>query len=375
MATSSARGVGMSEGTLYLMLEDALARPELLAPPPAVVPRLAWAGRLTGLGSEPKFGKSTLTGQAVACLSRGVPFLDEPLAPARTLWIALDEPLADVVRRLADFGATGNVALVTQRPGMAELLNMIRDLEAKLLVVDTITEFAAGLVEDGNSGQQWQPIYAGLRNVLTATGCAGLVLDHTGKSNPHSLVGSLQKSAGCDLVLTMEGKEDSPNVRHIRARGRIPCSNFSIIWDGERNSLHMGELSLETRVYHVVVATGGLSKTKIRERVTGKGKAVDAAIDGLERRGMIEDRGGTGGHAYHVKRENPGTGPGRGWDRPPLELLSDVGHSGTGLGQGSGQPPLSHPLRGVVGTGVRKTAVSEDEIERLAIASEAGPAA
>jgi hypothetical protein len=360
----------MSQGAGYLMLEEALARPELLAPPPAVVPRLAWAGRLTGLGSEPKFGKSTLTGQAVACLARGVPFLDEPLARARTLWIALDEPLADVVRRLADFGATGNVALVTQRPGMAELLKMIRNLEAKLLVVDTMTEFAAGLVEDGNSGQQWQPIYSGLRNVLTETGCAGLVLDHTGKSNPHSLVGSLQKSAGCDLVLTMTDTEDSPNIRSIRARGRIPCSNFSIAWDGERNSLHMGELSLETRVYHVVVATPGLSRTKIRERVTGKAKLVDAALDALERRRLIEDRGGTNGHAYHVKRENPGTGSGRGWDRPPLELVSDVGHCGTGAGQGSGQTPCPYPLTGVGRDRVRNTGESEEETERLAIEAE-----
>lgn len=359
----------MSEGTAYLMLEDALARPELLAPPPAVVPRLAWAGRLTGLGSEPKFGKSTLAGQAVACLARGIPFLDEPLTAAMTLWIPLDEPLADVVRRLADMGATGNVAFVTQRPGMAELQQMIQELNAKLLVVDTITEFAAGLVEDGNSGQQWQPIYSGLRNVLTATGCAGLVLDHTGKSNPHSLVGSLQKSAGCDLVLTMAGTEDSPNVRHIRARGRIPCSDFSIAWDGERNSLHMGELSLETRVYHAVVAKPGLSLTKIRERVMGKGKTVDAAVEGLKRRGMIEDRGGDNGHAYHVRAENSGTGPGRGWDRPPLELLGDAGQGGTGAGQGNGQTPCPYPLTGVGRDRVSDTAVSEEETERRAIAA------
>jgi hypothetical protein len=71
----------------------------------------------------------------------------------------------------------------------------------------------------------------------------------------------------------------------------------------------MGELSLETRVYHVVVATPGASRSKIRERVTGKARAVDAAIDALERREMIEDRGHAGGHAYHAKGQNPGTGP------------------------------------------------------------------
>jgi hypothetical protein len=357
----------MSNAPAYLMLEDVLTNRELLDPPPVVVPRLAWEGRLTALGSEPKLGKSTLLGQAVAAYVQGRPFLDEPLARGVAVWLALDEPLGDCVRRLAGFGARSGVALVTVRPQVGELEQIIRDVGAKLLVVDTVTEFAAGIVEDGNAAHQWAPLYAQLRALLQRTACAGVLLDHTGKGNPNSLVGSLQKSAGVDQVLTMAGTPDSPNIRHLRTRGRIPCSDFSLSWDGERNTLHTGELSLDTRVFHAVSATPGLSRSKIRERISGKATAVDGAIDALERRGMIEDRGSTGGHAYHVRVPNAGTGSGQGRDRGGRETESDAGQGGTGSGQGAGQPLLSHTLRVCGGQGVGE----DEEIERKAIEEEA----
>ena len=349
----------------YLMLEDALQRPELLEPPPNVVPRLAWEGRLTGLGSDPKAGKSTLLGQAAAALVQGIPFLDEPLAAARVVWLGLDEAPADYVRRLAGFGAQRGVALVAHRPRFDQLETIIRDLDAKLLVVDTVTELAVGLVEDGNSGHQWAPIYSGLRGILQRTGCAGVLLDHTGKANPHSLVGSIQKMAGCDVVLTMTTPDKAtPNIRHIQARGRIYCPDFSLCWDGERNTLHTGELSLETRVYHAVVASPGISTTRVRSAVGGKAGAVDTALKALAYRRMIEDRGGAGGHQFYVVSKNDGTGPGQGWDRPPLESLSAVGQGGTGLGQGLGQAPLSPPSTRVWGTGVSQPAISDEEMDR-----------
>lgn len=361
----------MTEAPRCYRLEDLLQNPRLLEPPPVIIPRLVWEGRLTALGSEPKLGKSTLVGQAVAALVQGERFLDEPLTAAPALWLALDEPLGDTVRRLHGLGATAGVLLMVERPGLTELEQLIRDHGARVLVVDTVTEFASGYVEDGNAGMQWQPLYAALRGVLQRTNCGGIVLDHTGKGNPHSLVGSLQKEAGVDLVLTMSKADDSPTVRHIRARGRIPCSGFSLSWDGERSVLHTGELSLETRVYHVVVDEPLISRTRLRDRVVGKAKAIDGAVEALIRRELIEDAGNGNGHAYRVKPKTPGQGPGQGWDRPPLELLSDVGQRGSGSGQPQGQPPLSPSLRKTVGDRVLDRVLTDEEIEREAIASEA----
>src|SRR5215218_2310626 len=96
-------------GGTYHRLEDLLARPELLEPPPVVLPRLAWAGRVTLLASPEKTGKSTLVGQAVAAKAQGKDFLGEPTERGSTLWLALDEPLNDVVRRFVRYGARDHV--------------------------------------------------------------------------------------------------------------------------------------------------------------------------------------------------------------------------------------------------------------------------
>ena len=71
----------------YYQLRDLLQRPELLHPPPVVVPRLAWEGRITLLAAPEKPGKSTLLGQAVAAVAQGHDFLgDPPVEQGVTLW-------------------------------------------------------------------------------------------------------------------------------------------------------------------------------------------------------------------------------------------------------------------------------------------------
>lgn len=62
----------------WFTLEELARRPELLAPPEAVVPRLAWEGRLTLLAAREKTGKSTLVRSAIAAKVTGRDFLGEP---------------------------------------------------------------------------------------------------------------------------------------------------------------------------------------------------------------------------------------------------------------------------------------------------------
>ena len=281
-------------------LEDLLLRPELLEPPPVVIPRLAWRGRLTALGSAPKMGKSTLVGQAVAAFVQGEPFLDEPLAVGRVLWLALDEPIGDTVRRLVQHGAQGGVWLMQERPDPETLEGILTEEQIQLLVIDTVTEWAAGLVEDHNASGQWQPLYQQLRAVLQKTDAGGVLLDHTPKGNAEVLAGSLQKMAGVDLVLTMTTSPESPNVRTIRGRGRVPCTDFTVVYDGERSTLRTGELSLDTRIFHQIAQRPGIGLAALRERMGVRGEAVDRAVTALQRRGMVEDRGHRGARAFHI---------------------------------------------------------------------------
>src|SRR5262245_2458486 len=83
-------------------LREYLEKPELLVPPPSVVPYLAWAGRHTLLAGKEKCGKSTLLRDAAHHLATGTPFLGENVQTKPTLWLCLDEPVADLVRGLAE---------------------------------------------------------------------------------------------------------------------------------------------------------------------------------------------------------------------------------------------------------------------------------
>lgn len=307
-----------AERVTRIELRDALRNPDLLRGPATIVPRLAWDGRVTALGSAPKDGKSTLLGQAVAALVRGEDFLGEPVQAGNVVWLALDEPLGDAVARLHSFGATDGVTFFTERPSADELKSTIADKKAQLLVVDTLTEFVGGVVEDGNHQAQWQPVLKELRGIAQDTGCAVVLLDHTGKSNPHSLLGSTQKAAGVDLIVTMTCDASKPNVRHFKAKGRVPCSAFSLIWDGERNTLGNGEHSLETRVYLAIQSEAGCSTSKLRSKVGGKACLVDKTIEQLVSRGWVRDEPTYSasrqviGHFYSAILPSDRTGAGQG---------------------------------------------------------------
>jgi AAA domain-containing protein len=148
-----------------LRLADLLADPALLAPPAALLPRLAWAGRVTLLASAEKLGKSTLAGQAAAALVTGGRFLGEAVATSPVLWFALDEPLGDLVRRLAAYGARDEV-FVCQQPATADQLEqLIRTTAAQLVVVDTLLEYFAGTVQDPNQAAHWLAPLKALRDV------------------------------------------------------------------------------------------------------------------------------------------------------------------------------------------------------------------
>jgi hypothetical protein len=230
------------ERCAHLLLSDLLAQPELLEPPAVILPHLAWEGRVSLLASEEKLGKSTLAGQAVAHLVRGAGFLNG-LAPARAvLWLALDEPLPDLVRRLHRFGARSAVAIMTERPSALVLQQIAEELGAGLIVVDTLSEFADGLVEDQNAAEQWTAPLRLLRSVAQTTGAGVLLLHHTNRSTG-KYRGSSQIGAGVDAILEMAADSADPMVRVVKSRGRVCLETFRLRYSEEHGyELEGGEL-------------------------------------------------------------------------------------------------------------------------------------
>jgi hypothetical protein len=335
----------------FFLLQELIQHPALLRPPPVVLPRLAYAGRSTLLAGREKSGKSTLLGQAAACLTTGQSFLDEPLAPGNVLWLCLDEPKGDLVRRLVGYGATEGVVSCEERPSFPELEDAINEYMVRLVVVDALMNFASGLVQTPSQPTEWVPIFEGLNGILRRTGAAAVITHHTDKAG-RGYADSRQIGASVDLILEMTKHDTDKTVRKVAAAGRVRVSDFSMRYVEPWYQLEDGELTVEMKVYRAIESNPGIGTVKLRAAVGGNASEVDTAVRGLTRSLAIEDRGDGKVHRYHVRPLSVQSGPGQPSrqpspenaksfetaDRQPSDSLLD-------------RPPCPPPYRGVGGQG------------------------
>jgi hypothetical protein len=190
--------------------------------PVAVLPHLAWGGRLTLLAAREKDGKSTLVGGAVAALTRGAPWLGQPCAPVGpVLWLHEESP-DDVIGRLQQFNADLNKVRLLRLPsdGAArDLAANVKHLRPGLVVVDSLVRYAAGRVTDPNSAVQWEPIMSELLTLAHTSRAAILVLHHAGKKDGEYR-DSTEIGAGVDMLIQMPGGLKG-NRQRLEAKGRI----------------------------------------------------------------------------------------------------------------------------------------------------------
>lgn len=224
--------------TLQQMLDD----PDGLKPPQAVIPRLAWAGRLVLLsGREKLSGKSTLLTAACAVASRAPlfpeweedeeHFLGEPVAPATVLWVSSDqEHAADIAARAVRFGAYPEGFSVLW-PGAEPL----KDLEAawhklgepNLVVIDTLAAFAHGAVEKAASSDGWPDIMQPLLR-CARLGSAVVVLHHATKGPDSTYRDSTAIAAAVDQTIALKPVPDHVTWRKVESIGRLGRDEFTV---------------------------------------------------------------------------------------------------------------------------------------------------
>jgi len=308
-----------SDPALFVWFDDLRLRPELLDPPPIVIPRLAWRGRLTVLAADVKVGKSTLAGQGVAAMRTGRPFLDGLAARGNVLWLCLDEPMGDLVQRLESFGARGGIGIRDLAPTEEDLLQIMMEVCPILIVIDSLTEYLGSRrVESVYDPVQVQRALAPLRNLARQTDTAVLFLHHVTKASGKS-ADSRQIGAMCDVIVTMSEVSGEPSEREMECRGRgMPAAYRKYRLAYEECSYQLaggGELSVEARVLLAVQSDPGLSKNKVRTKVGGRKEAVDEALSTLEYRGGIVNRGTAQASAYYPSGSPEHLGGGHGGAR------------------------------------------------------------
>ena len=283
-----------SEQGLYL-LSDLFNRPDLLAAPRAVVPRLAYEGRITLLSAPRKSGKSTLVGAAVSALSRGDEFLGNPTTPGTTVWAVLDEPLGDLVRRFGAGQADGTQVFVAVPPCTTlDLIHYSRPQPdaspMTLLVIDAIGDLHARELESENDSTQVRRALAPLREFSRRSGTAVILLGHTKKSDGRARgAGAYEEVA--DLVLTLKVPENDAGVREVMAEGRVAVENFRFRLCPGGVELADHEPTLFEQVESAVRSDPGSSTRKVAEMVPRRAEDVRAALAKLELAGRVRNLG------------------------------------------------------------------------------------
>lgn len=293
----------------YFYLSELFRRPELLEPPPCIVPRFAWEGRVTLLAAREKVGKSTLMGQAVAALAAApTEFMGEAIpGPHKTLWVGIDEPLGDIVRRLDRYDLNAptladRVAVRNLKPAAADLIRWIKEEDFRLIVLDHLTSYAMGRIEDTNKAIQYTPIMQELSGVARETGAGMVVLHHSAKGGGYR--DSTAIGAQVDVIIVMrrdlneqgeEGDEQNGLKRHFTCAGRVPVSHaFTTEYQGGYQMLMQSGLPLDQQILRYVGANPGCSGRDVRGAVGGRTLAVTEKLAELARNGLLCDRGTTG---------------------------------------------------------------------------------
>jgi len=222
-------------------LAEILKDPRATQPPAAVVPGLAWAGRITLVAAREGVGKSTLFSAAAAAVTTGAAFLGDPCARGSVLWVLVEEHLNDLVIRALRFEtAQGNELHVLERPDepLTTLEAEVQRLKPALVVVDTLHAFAAPLVKDKSQSDDWLTVMAALDRIARTTNTAVLMaaqaLKGTGDYRDSGAIGH-----GVDVVLNLLRPDRTSAVRVLerqKARWDLPDLHVELVDDEYRRT-------------------------------------------------------------------------------------------------------------------------------------------
>jgi hypothetical protein len=282
--------------SLAQLLED----PDTLKPPAAVVPRLAYGGRVTlVVGREKMGGKSTLLTAGAAAVTREREFLDGRCLGGSVLWVSADqEHAAEIAQRAVRFGAdpTRFHVLWPREDRFTELQLVLDQVKPTLLVVDTLANFAR--VDDPHSSAEWPDTLLPLLRLARERDLA-VDVSHHAKKSEGGYRDSSAIGANVDLILELRPDAGDPTRRHISALGRWPAPGFTVDLVGDRYQLvSAAELSLDARVLVYIEGHPGCPGAAVRDHIGGRKEDVDHALRRLIAQGAVRDVGNERRHAY-----------------------------------------------------------------------------
>ncbi|MEX1187506.1 MAG: AAA family ATPase [Gemmatimonadaceae bacterium] len=307
------------------MLGELYAMPELLIPPRAIIPWLAYDASTTLISAREKTGKSTLLGQAIAAGSSGTEFLGQVLDPFRTLWYAIDEPVSDTVRRFQRYGADpGAVTVQPERPTAEEMRAEIEAARADVCVVDTLSRLWRGRIDSANNNDAVADFLWPYIEAVRETGAALILQYHTTKAG-REYRGGIELGACVDLPITLrrQGQKQPTDTddgfdadydddsrddgrRLLIGRGRNVDVKLRLAFDGDRYALGDSPMPLRSRIL-AELEHEAASATALAELLTTRKDRVLAELRDLRAQGLVQARGAGSRQLYELTRKQGAT--------------------------------------------------------------------
>jgi hypothetical protein len=286
-------------------MRQLLENPAILTPPPAFIPNLAWAGRVTLASAREKAGKSTLFGQGCAAYSQGGDFFGERLEAGRVLWYAIDEDASDAVRRFDHFGADpDSISIQCERPTALQMDDEIVSTGATVVVVDTLAQLLSGLVTSWRQPEELTPLLDSFARVARKRQVALVLLHHTIKAGTEYR-DSTAIGAAVDVVLTLRqpslkseadgaewdtvNSDDGRRLLEGKGRGNIKVK-LRLAFDGSRYALGSSPMPLRSRVL-LELSKDSLSGNALAAALGVKKETVLAEVRNLRAEGLTCSRG------------------------------------------------------------------------------------
>ncbi|MCP3817810.1 AAA family ATPase [Streptomyces sp. A3M-1-3] len=243
---------------------------------------LAPGQQITVVG-DGKAGKSLFCQEWLWRMATGQPFLaDRAHDPVSILYIDAENGHQDIQDRFASYGGgPGRMGLLSYasfppiRPldtagGGQDLLAMVRECEAQLVCLDTVSRFISGPENDADT---WLSLYRHTLLPLKRAGIASVRLDHMGKDGERGARGSSAKTQDVDHVweLRVQGGGNLL-LRRTHTRTGIGPEVFHIV----RQARKEGDRYLPGCTRHVMAAYEHLE-----QNIEGSIEWLIMKIDGL----------------------------------------------------------------------------------------------
>lgn len=244
--------------------------------------KLMAPGQQITIVGDGKAGKSLLVQEWLWRMASGQSFLgDRPQPPIPLLYVDAENGHQDIQERFLSYGGgPGRMGLMTYasfppiRPldtagGGADLMAMVRESEAQLVCLDTVSRFISGPENDADT---WLSLYRHTLLPLKRAGISSVRLDHLGKDGERGARGSSAKTQDVDHVWELRATGGGTLLlRRTHTRTGIGPDSFSLVRQAQKD----GDRYLPGRTRHVL-----MEYEHMEQNIPGSDEHIILALNG-----------------------------------------------------------------------------------------------